>query len=194
LKKWTIVFAFVAACGRERATPPPATETHPPAPPPIAIRSVVATPAAGASYDEAMVWLRSAPRFRFAIDEGGVHAEGTMTRPTIGAETIELRAGGDEWRAEAKPQGVVWHKRKGAAWAAAAGPGYGNHLYQRATVVFDPMKKEGAPRLISSENGTTLFRFTDANSGNVHEVWVSNADNHVEKIKIGGVMEMTIQP
>lgn len=191
-----IVFAFVAAaCGREQPAPPPVTETRA-AQPQITSTHVEPAPALLASYDEALVWLRSVPRFRFVIDEGGVHAEGTMTRPTVGAEKVELRANGDEWRAEAGPQGVSWQKRKGGAWIAAPAPEYGNHFYQRATVVFDPTKKEGAAQLVPGEPGATssLFRFTDANTGKVHEVWVSNTGNHVERIRIAGVMDMTIQP
>ncbi len=200
LSKCLIVFAFVAAaCGREQPAPPPPppiTETHAAPQPQITATHVDATPAMTASYDKAMDWLRSVLRFRFVIDEAGVHAEGTMTRPTVGAEKIEFRANGDEWRAEAGPQGISWQKRKGNAWIATKAPEFGNHLYQRATLVFDPMKKEGAAQLVPGEAGaaTTLFRFTDANTGNVHEVWVSNAGNHVERIRIAGVMDMTIQP
>lgn len=198
LSKCLIVFAFVAAaCGREQPAPqPPATETHAAPQPQITATHVDAAPALHASYDKAMDWLRSVPRFRFVIDEGGVRAEGTMTRPTVGAEKIEFRSNGDEWRAEAGPQGITWQKHKGNAWVAAAAPEYGNHLYQRVTLVFDPMKKEGAAKLVPGEPAATasLFRFTDANTGNVHEVWVSNAGNHVERIRIAGVMDLTIQP
>jgi hypothetical protein len=198
LKKWIVGFAFVTACGREQPAPPPATETRAATPPPITVRSVTPTPPAAASpaaasYDEAMVWLRSAPHFRFTIDEGGVHAEGTMTRPTVGSEKVDFTANGVEWRAAAGPRGIAWQKRKGASWVAANAPDYGNHLYQRATLVFDPAKKEGAPQATPGDNGTTLFRFTDANSGKAHEVRV-RAGNQVERITIAGVMDMTIQP
>jgi hypothetical protein len=198
LSKCLFVFAFVAACSREQPAPPPVTLTETSArTPPLVTPSTVTTPIpampAKGSYDEAMLWLRSAPSFRFAIDEGGVHAEGTMTRPTIGAEKIEIRTSNESWRAAAGPQGVTWQKRVGGAWKAAPAPAYGNHLYQRVTLAFDPSKKEGAAQLAGVEGDANHYRFTDANTGNVHDVWVSRADSHVERMKIGDVMELTIQ-
>ena len=141
-----------------------------------------------ASYDEAMVWLKSTPGFHFVIDDAGLHAEGDMTRPTVGAERIAFRANGDEWSAEAGPQGVTWTK----GGAPVATPEWGNRLYQRVTIAFDPQKKEGTAQLASSDGASSLYRFTNANTGDVHEVWVSNADNHVERMKIGNAMEMVI--
>lgn len=201
LKKWISVFACVtallAACSREQPAPPTVTATASAAPPKPAAPSIEQT-ALGGSYDGAMDWFKSAPSFRFVIDEGGVHAEGTMTRPTVGAEKIEIRTGQDEWRAAAGPKGVTWEKRAGSAWKNAAAPPWGNHLYQRATFAFDPAKREGRAQLVATHDaheGTTKhYRFTDANTGNVHDVWVSTADNHIERMTIGGVMEMTIQP
>jgi hypothetical protein len=123
-----------------------------------------------------------------------VRAEGTMTRPAIGAEKIEFRAKGEEWRASAGPKGVSWQKHAGGKWKDAAAPDYGNHLYQRVTLAFDPAKKEREAQFVASEGDANHYRFTDANTGHVHDVWVNKADNHVERISIAGVMEMTIQP
>ena len=141
-----------------------------------------------------MNWLRSAPSFRFVIVEDGVRADGTMTRKTVGAEAIEVRVERDAWRAEAGPDGVTWQKRVGSGWKKLPAPAWGNHLYQRATLAIDPAKREGVAQLVAHEGASNHYRFTDANLGNVHDVWVSTADNHVERMRIGRSMEMTIQP
>ena len=179
-----LLLMILGACSRDESAPREVSAT----PPPTATIAPQSPPRTAASYDEAMVWLKSTPGFHFVIDEAGVHAEGDMTRPTVGAEKIAVRANGDEWSAEAGPQGVAW--KKGGNPAAA--PEWGNRLYQRVTLAFDPQKKEGMAQLASSEGESSLYRFTNANTGEVHEVWVSNADNHVERIKIGGAMEMVI--
>ena len=122
------------------------------------------------------------------IVEEGVHADGTMTRKTVGAEAIEVRV------AEAGPNGVTWKKRVGPGWKTVPAPAWGNRLYQRATLAFDPAKREGAAQLVAHEGPSNHYRFTDANLGSIHDVWVSTADNHIERIRIGKTMEMTIQP
>jgi hypothetical protein len=142
------------------------------------------------TYDEALLWLRSARRFRFVVDEGGVHAEGEMTRTTPGMERVRFRANGEEWEAAASPQGVVW-KRGGKP---ADPPAYGGRLYQRVTVAFDPRKKEGVPLLVSTDGPSNLYRFTNANTGEVHEVWVRKNDASLERIRIGKSVEMKFEP
>ncbi len=137
-----------------------------------------------------MDWFRTAPRFAFTIDEGGVHAEGTMLRERVGDEIVELRANGEEWRARATMQGVTWEKREGGKWAAApSSPAYGPRLYQRITIAFDPQKKEGAPQLVEPNH----FRFTNANSGEVHDVWIGDG-GRVARIRIGEAMDLKITP
>ncbi len=151
------------------------------------------TTSAKGSYSEAMVWLQSAPAFHFVIDEGEVHAEGDLTRRTVGAESVRILANGEEWRATAGAQGVAWEVRKANGWSAAAAPFYGNRLYQRVTLAFDPQKREGDAQLIGTDGTSNHYRFTNANTGEVHDVWVSASDGHVERMKIGDSFEMRIE-
>ena len=195
MRRFVLVFvALGLACSRETPAPP--------APPPAAsdTAATAATPPPATetrvpelqkgTYDEALLWLRSAPRFRFTLRDGDVRAEGEMTRKTPGAERVRFRANGEEWEAEATAQGVVW-KRGGRP---ADAPPYGNRLYQRVTLAIDPQKKEGVPLLVSAEGETNLYRFTDANSGQVHEVSVRKADSSVARIRIGETVELTFAP
>lgn len=176
LSKCIFLFVFVVACSREeRAPSATATTQSTSTTATISPQSPVQT---GASYDEAMMWFRSTPGFHFVLQEGGVRAEGDMTRSTVGAEKIEIRADGKKWSAAAGPRGVTW--------SPSPPPEWGNRVYQRVTLAFDPQKKEGTAQLVSTESDSSLFRFTNANTGEVHEVWISNADNHIERMKIGG--------
>jgi hypothetical protein len=144
------------------------------------------------SYDEALLWMRSTPKFHFVLDDSGIHAEGDMTRKTLGAEKVQFRANGQEWLAEATANGVTWKRREGAAWKDAVAPDFGARIYQCVTIALDPQKKEGVPMLVARDGGANLYRFTDANTGDVHELWVSQADAHVERMKIGTKVELTI--
>lgn len=146
------------------------------------------------TYDEALLWMRSANRFTFVIDEGSVHAEGEMTRTTPGTERVRFRVDDAEWKAEATPQGIAWQKREGTSWRDAPPPAWAPRLYQRVTVVFDPQKKEGVPLLLSTEDGMSHYRFTDANSGELHDVWVRQTDSSIARTRIGETVEMTFQP
>jgi len=189
------IFLIAFACSRETAAPPPA-KTQPPSTKPVvtSTTSIVEAPTAkGGSYAEGMLWLQSAPGFAFVIDENGVHAEGDLTRRTVGAESVRIRVKDDEWRATAGPRGVVWEQRNGKAWKAAPAPEYGNRIYQRVTLAFDPQKKEGSAQFVGLEETANHYRFTNANSGEVHDVWVNIADNHVERMKIGDTFEMTLK-
>jgi len=143
-----------------------------------------------------MDWLRSSPAFRFVLDEAGVHAEGNLRRKTIGAEVVQFRANGEEWRASASARGVTWERRNGAKWSAVDPPPFGNRVYQRVTLAFDPQKKEGDAQLVGNEEGANHYRFTNSNTGELHEVWVSTADEHVQRVKIGETFEMhvTVSP
>lgn len=172
------IFLMAMACSRE--TPVPSETTTTAAPPTV----TVAKPAAGGSYDEAMLWFRSAPAFHFVIDEAGVHAEGDLTRKTIGIESIQFRANGEEWRATSGPQGVSWER----GGKTADAPAYGNRLYQRVTLAFDPQKKEGAAQLVEPGH----YRFTNANTGEVHDVWVTE-DNRISRMTIGESFELKIE-
>jgi hypothetical protein len=183
--------AFALACSRETPAPPSAatTTTAAPAPP-------VATPQVPqlqkGTYDEALLWFRSTPAFHFVLDEGSLHAEGEVTRSTPGAERVVVRANGKEWLAEAGAQGVTWKSGSGDQWTATTAPDFGNRVYQRVTIAFDPQKKEGVPLLVSGEGATNLYRFTNANTGEVHEVWVRKSDNAIERIKIGETVDLRL--
>ncbi|HEY0157533.1 MAG TPA: hypothetical protein VGF28_09635 [Thermoanaerobaculia bacterium] len=185
---------LTAACSRETPAPPPAPVPAASQPPAAASAPVKPAPVIKGTYEEALVWLRSTPGFRFEIEEGGVRAEGRMTRKTIGAESIEVRANGEEWRASSGPQGVAWERRSGGKWTPAPAPPYGNRLYQRVTLAFDPQKKEGAAQLAGTEGSSNRYQFTNANTGELHEVWVAQSDSHIERIRIGSTMEMKITP
>ncbi|MFL6248734.1 MAG: hypothetical protein ACJ74H_22105 [Thermoanaerobaculia bacterium] len=173
------IFLMAIACSRETPVPSETTTAATVAP-----TATAAKPVTAGSYDEAMVWFRSAPAFRFTVDEAGVHAEGELSRKTIGSESIHFRANGEEWRATAGPKGVAWER----GGKAANAPTYGNRLYQRLTLAFDPQKKEGAAQLVEPGH----YRFTNANTGEVHDVWVT-ADNRLQRMKIGDSFELKIE-
>jgi hypothetical protein len=191
------ILLMAIACSRETPAPPaaPAAPTQTAATTSGSAPVATKEPAArtGGSYKEAMVWLRSAPAFHFTLDENGIHAEGELARRTIGAESVRVRANGEEWRATAGTRGVAWELRKGNAWKAASAPAYGNRLYQRVTLAFDPQKKEGDAQFVAAEGTANHYRFTDANTAEVHDVWVNAVDNHVERMKIGDSFEMKLK-
>jgi hypothetical protein len=192
------VLAFVAlavACSPETPAPPQ--------PPPTTADSsdtVGTTPPAvtatrvpelqKGTYDEGLLWLRSTGHFRFTLSEGELRAEGELTRKTPGAEVVRFRVNGESWQAAAKAQGIVWTR----GGKDATPPEYGNRLYQRVTLAIDPQKKEGVPLLVSTDGATNLYRFTDANSGEVHEVSIRKSDSSVARIRIGDRMEITFAP
>ncbi len=195
-----VFLLLLAACSRETAAPQPPDPTPPRDLTKTATASATApvepvpVPPSNGTYDKAMTWLRSTKGFRFVVDEAGVHAEGRMTRETVGAESIEVKVNGEEWRAKTSAQGVTWERRGGGKWFPAAMPAWGSRLFQRVTLAFDPQKKEGAAQLAGTEGATNHYRFTNANTGEVHEVWVAQSDSHVERIKIGETFEMKIAP
>ena len=164
------------------AAPPPAAAPVEPVPPP---------PSKG-NYEQAMDWLRSTKGFRFVLDEGPLHAEGKMTRQMPGMEMVEVKVNGEEWRAKAGSVGVAWERKHGNTWAVAPQPPFGNRLYQRVTIAFDPQKREGTAQFAGTEGATNHWRFTNANTGEVHELWVSTSDSHIERMKIGDAFDMKI--
>jgi hypothetical protein len=182
------------ACSRETPAPPPTATTAPPVTTTVTTTSAAPAPAPATkgTYEEALLWLRSAPSFHFVMDAENLHVEGDMLRRTVGAETVHVRVNGQEWRATAGRQGVSWERRQGASWKEAPAPEYGNSVYQRVTLPIDPQKKEGAAQLVATEAAANHYRFTDLNSGLVHDLWVNTADGHVERMKIGDTFEMRI--
>jgi hypothetical protein len=188
------IILMAVACSRETPAPPPKPAT--PAPTTTTATTPLPATTSAAShanaYDEAMLWLQSAAAFHFVVDEGGVHAEGDLARRTIGSQSVQFVANGEEWRATSGARGVTWERRNGTSWSAAPAPEYGNRLYQRVTLAFDPRKREGSAQLVGTEGSATHYRFTNANTGDVHEVWVNSADHHVERVKIGDVFDMKL--
>jgi hypothetical protein len=192
-RRLTILLVSLAfACSREQPAPPATASTPPPSTATTATQARAAAPAPP-SYEKAVEWMRSAPRFAFVLDEQGTHATGVMSRETIGAERVEMQLAGDAWRAQAGPKGVTWSRKSGSSWKEANPPELAPRLYQRVTVAFDPQKKEGAAQLAGNENGLTHYRFTDANTGELHEVWV-RADGSVARMKIGDSVALEIEP
>ncbi|HYI11973.1 MAG TPA: hypothetical protein VEK57_23155 [Thermoanaerobaculia bacterium] len=179
-----------AACSRETPAPPQQRTAAPvqTTAPPVTTTTSFAPPQTGAAYEDAITWFRTVPSFRFVVVEEGVRAEGEMKRERVGAESVTFRANGQEWRAASGARGVMWERRTGDSWAAVDTPPFGNRLYQRVTIAFDPQKKEGTAQLVAPGH----FRFTDANSGKVHEVWV--AGGRIERMKIGDTMELQVVP
>ena len=191
-----VTIALAVACSRETPAPPADATTATAAPPPVTTTTGVPELQKG-TYDEALLWFRSTNGFRFVLDDQGVHAEGTVTRPTPGAEKVQLTANGAEWLAETTAQGVTWKRRPvsaatGGAWKSVDAPEFGARIFQRVTLPFDPQKKEGVPLLVSSEGATNLYRFTNANTGDVHEWWVRKSDGAVERLKIGDKVDLKI--
>jgi hypothetical protein len=189
-----------AACGREE--PSNTTTTAPPAPMPTAStpalspaaappRTNKSTPqkcAGDGSYEQAIDCFRMSAGFHFTLD--GVRGE--MTRPTPGLERVQFKADGVNWIGEAKHQGVVW-SRNGAHELSP--PDVVNRIWQRTTTVLDPQKKEGSPQLAGTEtiSGERVnhFHFTNANSGDANEVWISTRNGSIVKWKAGkSVLEL----
>jgi hypothetical protein len=199
-------FLITLSCSRETPAPPETTPVPPAtatatatAPTTPAITETMALPpddpaTVAAVYGQAMDWLRSAPAFQFVLDEGPLHAQGRLIRSTVGKESVQFQASGEEWRATTTPRGVSWEKKKGNAWIEQPSPDYGNRLFQRVTLAFDPQKKEGAPQFVATEGTANHYRFTNANTGEVHDLWINTADKHVERMKIGDGFEMKITP
>lgn len=195
-RRFALFVLLAAACSSEQPAPDPAIaeSAAPPAVPSTAtLMPAPATPAqppTSGTYQQAMDWLRSASGFHFELTESGVRAEGDMARPTVGAERVRFRADGTEWLAMAKPTGIAWHRKNGAKWEKATAPVYGDRVYQRVTLAFDPQKKEGEAQLAGGDAATNLYRFTNANTGELHEVWVAKRDGAIERMKIGEAVEI----
>ncbi|HEX3070655.1 MAG TPA: hypothetical protein VHX14_18955, partial [Thermoanaerobaculia bacterium] len=207
-KRFIILVALLcAACGGEKpesetttlpaSPPPPRTETHAgtggiiPSPPPVAVhkpnRSTPQKCAGDGSYEQALDCFRISSGFAFVLENAqGVQAQGKMTRSTPGMERVQFKAAdGISWTGEAKKAGVVW-SRNGKHELSP--PDITNRVWQRTTMVLDPMKKEGTPQpAFEKAGGETLnhYHFTNANSGEVNDVWVSATDGSITKWTAG---------
>lgn len=184
---------LLAACAPETPVPEQATATSTTTIPTATAVASSPSQQADASYESAMDWLRSTPGFRFTIRDGAVEGEGEMRRETVGVERVILKSGGAEWRASSGTRGVVWERRGANGWTEES-PEFGNRVYQRVTLAFDPQKKEGSASLVESDARSNHYRFTNANSGEIHDVWVSRAGGHVERITIGRDVDVRFVP
>ena len=175
LQKGLFAVLLIAACAKET----PVKEEPRPAAAPAATQ----TAAPRKTYDDAVTWFRTTPGFHFVVEEGGVRAEGDMARERVGAESITVSAGGETWTAASGIQGVTWQR----GGQPSAAPEWGNRAFQRVTVAFDPQKQEGAAQEVEPGH----FRFTDANSGQVHDVWVNDA-GQITRMTIGNAVTITL--
>ncbi|HSY49637.1 MAG TPA: hypothetical protein VLC46_12550 [Thermoanaerobaculia bacterium] len=195
-----ILGLLCATCGREErdttttmpAAPPPMRKavasapevsTVAPAPPRGSNRSTPQKCAGDGSYERALDCFQISAGFHFAMGE----AKGEMTRPTPGMERVRFKTGdGATWTGEAKPAGVVW-TRDGKHELSP--PDVTNRVWQRTTMVLDPQKKEGKPQLAGVEavsgEPCNHYHFTNANSGEVNDVWVSAKDGRIVKWTMG---------
>ena len=200
-----ILLLLGAACGREEPEPTTTMPTNPPRPPmrtaipggagyetipttapatpPRPNRSTPQKCAGDGSYVQAVDCFRMTSGFHFTLD--GVNGE--MSRPTMGMESVHFKApDGVAWTGEAKHQGVVW-SRNGTHEMAP--PALTNEVWQRTTMVLDPQKKEGSPQLAGVETiggePSNHYHFTNANSGETNDVWVSTRDGRIVKWKKG---------
>lgn len=203
----TLVVVFAAALafsctGEKERADARAAKTAPPAAPEPRITGASAGEPAGAQlpsadYESAMDWYRTAKAFRFTLTEGSTTVEGEMVRPAIGAERIRFKGRDGEWLGSAKRSGLVWYRNDKGHWVKdAATPTYADLVYQRVTFTFDPQKKETTPSSLGAESlggeACEHYRFTNANSGEVHDVWVSRRDGRVARISIAGERRTTL--
>jgi hypothetical protein len=202
-----LVALLCAACGREKpesetttlpaSPPPPRTDTRGtggiiPSTPPAVVRkqNSRSTPqkcAGDGSYEQALDCFRISSGFSFVLaDTHGVQVQGKMTRSTPGMERVQFKASdGVSWTGEAKASGVVW-SRNGKHEQSP--PDITNRVWQRTTMVLDPQKKERVPQLTIEQSGgerLNHYHFTNANSGEANDVWVSAKDGRIVKWTAG---------
>ncbi|HXH92427.1 MAG TPA: hypothetical protein VNN25_12670 [Thermoanaerobaculia bacterium] len=198
-----LVLLLCAACGGEKPesetttlpASPPQRHTGPggiiPSPLPVPVhkpnRSTPQQCAGDGSYEQALDCFRISSGFPFILENPhGVQAQGKMTRSTPGMERVQFKASdGASWTGEAKAAGVVW-SRNGKHEQSP--PDITNRVWQRTTMVLDPMKKEGTPPPTFEKSGGEMlnhYHFTNANSGEANDVWISTKDGRIVKWTAG---------
>lgn len=188
------IVLFVS-CSKEKTAPVPgatattSTQASTSQPPVMTPAPASTTKKVDASYAGAMQWFRGTKGFHFILDENGRRAEGDLARATIGQERVRFSADGSEWLGIARKTGVHWYRRNGSGWTAEkAPPELANSVWQRTTMAFDPMKKEGEAQADGSESIDGVphnrFRFTNANTGDVHQLSVSTTKGNIAKLKV----------
>lgn len=203
MKKIVLVGLLVfVACGREERDDSTRTMTlprNPPVPPSAreapyrgitpSAKSTPSRCAGNGSYEQALDCFRMTTGFHFRLD--GLRGE--MTRPTPGLERVQFKSWeGDTWIGEAKHQGVVW-TRNGVREQSP--PDFADYAWQRTTMVLDPQKKEGSPQFVGADplsGGLAKhYHFTNANTGDANDVWVSTSDGRIVKWNVGkSVLEL----
>lgn len=203
------LLVLALACGREQRpdesartmtlpqnprVPKTATSAAPAATPAPAPRGMMrSTPqhcAGDGSYEQAIDCFHISSGFRFRLTAAnGVRVEGELKRPSPGLERIEMRTSdGAVWTGEAKKQGVVWSR---GGTRETAPPEITSAVWLRTTTVLDPQKKEGKPQLAGVETfrgeSCNHWRFTNANNGDVNDLWVSTKDGRILRWKAGAV-------
>lgn len=145
-------------------------------------RSTPSRCAGDGSYEQGLECFRISSGFHFTLGD----VAGEMRRPTPGMERVEFKSEGTTWVGEAKKAGVVW-SRNGKHELSP--PDVTNRVWQRTTMVLDPQKKEGSPQLVGTENvgskPSRHYHFTNANSGEANDVWVSTKDGRIVKWTMG---------
>jgi len=195
VKRIAVIVLLAVACSKETRTPQKApAPQHPSTPAPrTPVTSsprhpVLSTPqkcAGDGSYEQAVECFRMAAKLRFTVDAPTFSGDGTMTRPRIGEEHVDLSLRDGKWSAAPQSNGLVWTYDG----QHATPPPELERLQQRLTLFLDPQKKEGAPQLAGKEPiagiTTNHFRFTDANNGEPYDVWVSTTDGHIVQMTVG---------
>ncbi len=140
----------------------------------------VSTPAKCAGdgrYEQAVECFRMSSGFRFRVTSPSLNGGGTLQRPRIGEEKLTV----GEWTAESKHGAIAWTK---SGKPSTPMPEL-ERLYQRLTIYLDPQKKEGAPQLVDSGGNANHYHFTDANNGEVYDVYVAKDDGHIVRFRAG---------
>jgi hypothetical protein len=184
---------LVLACGRESKQPSTATTSPGPK-----IRQTTTAPAPDAPkviplyrYPDAIDWFRSTKGFRFTLSEGNATVSGEMARPAIGAERVHFRQDGVNWLGASRSSGLQWYREVNGQWVREARPPEAaDRIFQRVTVAFDPQKKEPEALLVAAESlgGEVCqhYRFTNANTLDVHDVWIRRRDGSFARISVTG--------
>jgi hypothetical protein len=188
-----VAVLLVVSCGGESKQASTATSSPVPK-----VRQTTTTPAPDAPkvipvyrYPDAIDWFRSTKGFRFTLSEGNSTVTGEMARPAIAAERVHFRQDGVDWLGASRPSGLQWYRQVNGRWVREAqAPDGADRIFQRVTVAFDPQKKEPEALLVATESlgGEVCqhFRFTNANTLDVHDVWMRRRDGSFARISITG--------
>jgi len=196
------LIVLAAACGREQPKPATGTTEAPPAPVPAASMTPAPMPPppkphltpdrcnGDGSYAAAIDCFRQTAGFHFVILDGSARAEGEMARTAVGAESVRFRLTGSgasdgEWIALSKGTAISWFRN---GKRITAEPPVADTVYQRTTLTFDPQKKEKDAQLAGRQRMDDVdcnhYRFTDANNGDAHDVWISRSTGDLVKTKV----------